>query len=50
MHGEPMMEVSSLRSLHSDVLTLLGAFPTRVPLRPRVGATIDERGGLPVRA
>lgn len=41
MHGEPIMEVSSLRS---DVLTLLGAFPTRVSLRPRVGATIDERG------
>jgi len=41
MHGEPIMEVSSLRS---DVLTLLGAFPTRVSLLPRVGATIDERG------
>src|SRR6266849_5323398 len=44
MNGEPKMEVSSLRSLRSDVLTLLGAFPKRVPLRPRVGATIDERG------
>ena len=44
MNGEPTMEVSSLRSLRSDVLTLLGAFPKRVPLRPRVGATSDERG------
>src|SRR6266436_3562799 len=44
MNGEPTMGVSRLRSLRSDVLTHLGAFPKRVPLRPRVGATIDERG------
>ena len=39
MNGEPMMEVSSLRS---GVITLLGPFPKRVPLRPTVGATIDD--------
>jgi dienelactone hydrolase len=39
VNGEPMMEVSSLRS---GVITLLGPFPKRVPLRPTVGATIDD--------
>ncbi|HEY7021158.1 MAG TPA: dienelactone hydrolase family protein [Ktedonobacterales bacterium] len=34
-----MMEVSSLRS---SILTHLGTFPPRVPLRPRFGAAIDE--------
>jgi dienelactone hydrolase len=33
------MEAGSLRP---SVLTLLGPFPKRVPLRPTVGATIDE--------
>jgi dienelactone hydrolase len=38
MNHEPLMEASSVRAA---VLSLLGPFPHRVPLRPRVGVAVD---------
>jgi len=39
MQSEPKMDASSLRP---SVLALLGPFPKRVPLRPRIGAGVAE--------
>lgn len=39
MKSEPVMEANNVRP---DILTLLGPFPKRVPLRPTVGPTVDE--------
>jgi dienelactone hydrolase len=39
MDHEPMIEASSVRSA---VLSLLGPLPNRIPLRPTLGATVDD--------